>query len=117
MKRFIMIPFLAIALMLCAKTGYAQEKADILKPIQKNYYRNSLKIDSVKAEQVSQIQHSYKLGLSLIMADTALNEAAKRVKISALIEVKNKKLKTLLSPAQQEKIIPTTERITSKAQR
>lgn len=81
---------------------------------ERNYYRKSLGVDSVKAAQVAQVQNSYKAALNLIVADTSLNEAARRAKIGALMEVKNQKLKGLLSPAQQEKIIPTTERMPAK---
>ncbi|TKC60160.1 hypothetical protein FBD94_14695 [Pedobacter hiemivivus] len=82
---------------------------------ERNYYRKSLGVDSVKAAQVSQVQNAYKAALNIIVADTSLNEAARRTRISALMEVKNQKLRGLLSPAQQEKIIPGTERLPAKA--
>jgi hypothetical protein len=81
---------------------------------ERNFYRKSLGVDSVKAVQVSQVQDAYKAALNVIVSDTSLNEAAKRARISALMEVKNQKLRGLLSPAQQEKIIPTTERVPAK---
>ncbi|TCC97850.1 hypothetical protein [Pedobacter hiemivivus] len=81
---------------------------------ERNYYRKSLGVDSLKAVQVAQVQNAYKAALNIIVADTSLNEAAKRTRISALMEVKNQKLRGLLSPAQQEKIIPTTERVPAK---
>ena len=81
---------------------------------QHNYYRNTLQVDSVKADQVMQVQNNYKRELNTVMADSSLNEQAKRVKIDALIKGKNRQLRKLLSPAQQEKIIPTTEREQSK---
>lgn len=77
---------------------------------QLNFYRKTLQIDSVKAEQVSQVQDNYKQTLKAIIADTSLNEMARRVRIQAAIDGKNLHLKQLLSPAQQDKIIPTTER-------
>ncbi|TCC99447.1 hypothetical protein [Pedobacter hiemivivus] len=81
---------------------------------EQNYYRKSLGVDSVKATQIAQVQSSYKAALSIIVVDTSLNEAAKRTKIGALMDVKNRKLRGLLNPAQQEKIIPTTERMPAK---
>lgn len=83
---------------------------------QRNFYRKTLQVDSVKAEHVSQVQDSYKASLKLVMADTSLNEAARRAKIGALMEAKNQKLRALLSPAQQEKIIPSTEREAPKSE-
>lgn len=81
---------------------------------ERNFYRKTLQVDSVKAMQVSQVQSTYKLALYALNADTSLNEAARRVRIKALMEIKNQKLRNLLSPAQQEKIIPSTERMPSK---
>lgn len=81
---------------------------------ERNFYRKTLQVDSLKANQVSQVQDAYKAGLKAIIADTSLNEAARRAKINALMEAKNQKLRGLLSPAQQEKIIPTTERMPAK---
>lgn len=81
---------------------------------ERNFYRKTLQVDSLKANQVSQIQDAYKAGLKAIIADTSLNETAKRARISALMETKNRQLRSMLSPAQQEKIIPSTERTSSK---
>nr|WP_121271546.1 hypothetical protein [Pedobacter schmidteae] len=82
---------------------------------ERNFYRKTLQVDSLKAAQVSQVQDSYKTALKAVIADTSLNEAAKRVKIKALMETKNQKLRGFLTPAQQEKIIPGTERMPAKA--
>jgi hypothetical protein len=86
--------------------SYGQEQ----KKQQQNFYRRTLGVDSLKAEKVSNIQESYKIELKTLIADTSLNEVAKQAKINVLVEQKNKQLRTLLSPAQQEKIIPSTER-------
>lgn len=84
--------------------------------LQRNFYRKTLQVDSVKAEQVSRVQDSYKVALKLVIADTSLNEAAKRVKIKALMDNKNQQLRRMLTPAQQEKIIPSTEREVPKSE-
>jgi len=94
--------------------GYSQQKPDSLKLRQVRqqhfFYRKELQVDSVKAQKVSQIQDNYKAGMHRLMTDTSLNEAGKRAKIKVLMDVKNQQLRLLLSPAQQAKIIPTTER-------
>ena len=94
--------------------GYSQQKPDSLKLRQVRqqhfFYRKELQVDSVKAQKVSQIQDNYKAGMHRLMTDTSLNEAGKRAKIKVLMDVKNQQLRLLLSPAQQDKIIPTTER-------
>lgn len=82
---------------------------------ERNFYRKTLQIDSVKAIQVSQIQGAYKTALKALSTDTSLNEAAMRTRIKELMDIKNRKLKSFLSPAQQEKIIPSTERMSAPA--
>lgn len=81
---------------------------------QRSFYRRSLQVDSAKADQVAQVQDTYKANLKAVMADTSLSVEGRRAKIKALIDGKNQQLKGLLTPAQQEKMIPTTERIPSK---
>ena len=75
------------------------------------FYRKSLLLDSVKADQVSQVQAEYKSKLIFLMSDTSLNGAVRKAKTQMLMENKNQELKKLLTPAQQEKIIPLSERI------
>lgn len=41
---------------------------------QRNFYRNSLKVDSGKAEIVMQLQNNYKKELNAIMGDTTLKD-------------------------------------------
>lgn len=85
--------------------------------LERNYYRKNLGIDSVKALQVSQVQNTYKSALKAVVADTSLNELAKRARIGELMEIKNRKLRSMLSPAQQEKIIPSTERMPAQTKK
>ena len=77
---------------------------------QRNYFRRTLQLDSVKAEQVVQIQADYKKGLAIIVADSGLTDAGRRAKIDFLINEKNRKLKGMLNIQQQQKAIPTSER-------
>lgn len=77
---------------------------------QRNVYRQTLQIDSLKADQIWEAQNTYKETLKTVMADTTLNDGAKRSRIKLLMEVKNEKLRKLLNDSQQRKLIPTTER-------
>ena len=76
----------------------------------RTHYRQTLQVDSAKAERVAQIQENYKTSMKLAMADSSLNDHARRAKFQALMEDKNIQLRKFLSPAQQEKIIPHAER-------
>jgi hypothetical protein len=79
------------------------------KQLQRDHFRRELGIDSVKAEQVLKIQTEYKNGMRALEADTSLGDAGKQAKKSLLVTEKNRKLKLLLNPGQQRKLIPTSE--------
>ena len=123
MKIFISLFTLVVAVFI-SSAGYSQDslrKAQQQKPhpltsadqkdSQQAYYRQVLGVDSVKSEQVSQIQDAYKAGMKVVLDDKNLSQDVMREKIKGLMEEKNKKLMLLLTPDQQEKIIPGTERI------
>ena len=88
-------------------------------PYQKQikFYSKVLTTSKDTANQVSTIMDTYKEGVKKIVADATFSEQTKRVKIDELIAEKNKKLEILLTPAQQAKIIPTTERNKNKSGR
>lgn len=87
------------------------QSGDILKlRRQATFYRQSLQLDTSGANSVARIQNIYKTALYAVIADTSMNEAAKRLRIAALMDDKNRKLRQFLTPAQQEKVIPGTER-------
>ncbi|MDT3403738.1 hypothetical protein [Mucilaginibacter terrae] len=125
-KLFIIV--LPLLLMITVKEGYGQKsqqqdaqqlrkqqlRQDSSMRRQRQYYRQSLHVDSVKAQQVSQVQDEYKAGLNAVMADAGLNEEQKKQKIKTLMQEKNRKLKSMLTPEQQAKIIPSTERTPEK---
>jgi hypothetical protein len=92
-------------------TRKQQPDAQQQKKLQHGHYRKALGVDSIKAAQVLQVQDSYKAALKALMADTSVNLEGRRAKVKALIEAKNHKLGQLLTPAQQQKLIPTTERV------
>jgi len=74
-----------------------------------NYYRRSLNIDSAKADQVVKIYDYYKAGMKALEGQNFSLEE-RRVRVESLMEEKNEKLRAMLTPAQQEKIIPPNER-------
>ncbi|MGM9475216.1 hypothetical protein ACS5PU_02255 [Pedobacter sp. GSP4] len=110
MNKTIFTALLAIILMGLAQKGSAQTKEAVQKRDQRNHYRKTLQIDSTKAELVLQIQGDYKKGISAIEADSSLTDAGRRTKIDLMIHEKNRRLKAILNPVQQSKLIPTTER-------
>lgn len=74
------------------------------------YYSKILTTNQDTSMRVIIILSTYNESLIKVVGDNKFSEEAKRTKIEGLIEEKNKQLGLLLSPAQQEKIIPITER-------
>ena len=109
MKLHLFLISFLFALMLSVSTTYAQQQ-DSLKQKMIIFYSKVLTTNPDTAMQVASIIDTYKEGAKKVMAEVTLSEEARRIKFDALIEKKNKKLELLLSPAQQAKIIPTTER-------
>ena len=112
MKSFQYFLLLLSGITVMCLNSYGQVKpaqVQLQKLQQRNFYRKTLQVDSAKAEQVGQVQDNYKQALKAIIADTSLNETARRARIEAAIAGKNQRLKQLLNPAQQARIIPTTE--------
>ncbi|MDP4240346.1 MAG: hypothetical protein Q8904_12840 [Bacteroidota bacterium] len=113
MKPYIFLNFLFFAFMLTMGTAYAQQQ-DSLKQKQIKFYSRVLTVGQETATQVASIMDTYKEGVKKVVADATLTEDARRAKIDELIDEKNKKFELLLTPAQQAKIIPTTERKKNK---
>ena len=109
MKTYILIISLLFVSLLSTNTSYAQQQ-DSLKQKKINYLTKVLSTDQQTAKQVASIMDTYKVSVKQVITDATLSEDARRVKINGLIEEKNKKLALFLSPTQQAKIIPTTER-------
>ncbi len=109
MKAYILSISLFFVSLMLFNSSYAQ-KQDSLKQKQVNYYSKLLVANQDIANQVATIMVVYKEGIKEVVADAALSAESKRVKIDRLIDEKNKKLERILTPAQQVKIIPTTER-------
>lgn len=103
---FISIFFIAL---FSANYTFAQQQ-DSLKQKQINYYSKVLTASQDTAAQVVNIMNTYKDGVKKIVGDYTLSEATRRTKIDELIIEKNRMLVLLLSPSQQVKIIPSTER-------
>ena len=118
-KFYLQVLFITLTgIIVCSAAGYGQENKGVEKPLgskvhrqqqQQNFYRRVLLVDSVKAQKVSLIQDNYKAEINKLVADTGLNEAGRRAKIKVLMNAKNQQLRLILNPAQQAKIIPTTE--------
>lgn len=114
MKLSLYIGTLLVMIICFSLTSYGQQ-IEGQKQQQRNFYRKSLQVDSVKADQIAEAQNIYKESLKAVMADTTLNDGAKRQKIKTLMENKNQKLRRLLNVEQQRKLIPTTESTVPKA--
>lgn len=115
MKKVFYIPVLVLALMSTVHTAAAQDSAvqtsvQITIKKQQDFYQRHLGVDSTLAVQVTKIQQEYKSALKQLWSDPVLEDAEKRNRMKRLMEMKNGKLRHILTPAQQEKIIPTTER-------
>ena len=114
MKKTIFITLLAIIIIGLNQNSFAQSKEDTHRRDQRNHYRKTLLIDSNKAELVLKIQTDYKKAISTLDTDSSLTDAGRRAKIELLINEKNIRLKRILTPLQQSKLIPTTERGNAK---
>lgn len=97
--------------------GFSQQAIPNQEKQQRNYYRRVLGVDSLKAIQVQRIQENYKQALKGLMADTSLTAVVKRQRMLVLMDIKNVQLRTLLTPSQQQKVIPSTERMPSQQEK
>ncbi len=112
MKRLLFILLLWV-LGLGSSAAYAQAK-DRGAPggrEQINLYRKNLKLDSAKATEVHAVHERYKQEMKAAEADTTLGPSARGKRIQALMDKKNKRLEELLTPGQQQKLIPPSERV------
>ena len=114
MKTYILLISVLLVSLLSVNNSYAQHQ-DSLKQKQIKFYSRVLSASQDTARQVATIMDTYKEGVKKVVADITLTEEVRRVKIDGLIAEKNKKLALLLSPSQQAKIIPTTERKTNQS--
>ncbi|KHJ39513.1 hypothetical protein PBAC_00200 [Pedobacter glucosidilyticus] len=102
------ITSLAMAL-LFTYLSQAQEP-DSLKSNQAKHISKELAIPQEKAEKVTQIMDAYKSQAKAVLANTALSKQQISRQMAALIAEKNQKLGQILTEAQMDKIVPTTER-------
>ena len=118
MKKVLTISFLVFGLLTCVFSARAQQKNEAAaKQALKSFYRQSLQLDSAKAEQVALVQEQYKASMKAAMADSSLSEASRRSRYQQLMDNKNQQLRKLLSPVQQEKMIPSSERVQPPAKK
>src|SRR5690606_35541969 len=85
-----------------------QIQQDSLRKIRPEFYRKTLSLDSGKAAQVAGIQDAYKAAMQVILQDTSLSQQGRRAQMGALVNERNRKLREILNPAQQQKMIPDT---------
>ncbi|KHJ39506.1 hypothetical protein PBAC_00130 [Pedobacter glucosidilyticus] len=102
------IKLLVLAL-LFACMSQAQEP-DSLKRNQAKHISKELVISQEKAEKITQIMDTYKSQAKVVLANTALSKQQINRQIATLIAEKNQKLGLILTEAQMDKIVPTTER-------
>lgn len=81
-----------------------------LKSKQSTYLSKQINITDSLAAQVENIMATYKASASKVMESKKLNPEEMRIKIDALIEEKNVKLKKNLTEEQLDKLLPTTEK-------
>jgi hypothetical protein len=111
MKTYLLLISLLLISFLSINGSYAQkQQQDSLNQKRITFYSKVLAAGQDTAARVVAIMDTYKEGVKKVVADATLSEANRRVGIDALIAEKNKKLARLLTPAQLDKIIPTTER-------
>ncbi|RKR84181.1 hypothetical protein BDD43_4408 [Mucilaginibacter gracilis] len=102
-------------ILLISVRGYSQQ-IDTTKHKESDHHRMTrfisqrLNLDSVKAAQIVAIQDSYKAGMKQVISNGSLTETQKHRAIDSLVIKKNNSLSAILTPEQQEKIIPSTER-------
>lgn len=108
MKTLTSLLIVSIFIMLSG-ASFAQTGADSLKKMRPEFYRKTLSLDSGKAAQVARIQDEYKAALQVIVQDTSLALEIQRERMGALMLERSRKLRKLLNPAQQQKMIPETE--------
>jgi hypothetical protein len=99
----------------CAAGAFAQQPKqgndrDSLRRKMAGFYSRQLKLDTARSAQVARIMEDYKTAAKQLTARTDVTDLQKRSMGEQLIADKNRKLAPLLSPDQQAKMIPTTER-------
>ncbi len=95
--------------MLSASFAHAQTESPIT--TQKTYLSKQLNITDSLSTKVESIMATYKADAGKVMESKKLNPQEMRLKIDALIEDKNTKLKKILTEEQPDKLLPTTEKV------
>ncbi|PWG81602.1 hypothetical protein [Pararcticibacter amylolyticus] len=116
MRKPICTVIVLFVLILTGKEVSAQ-KADSVKKEMVSYYSRTLSLSEDQARQVAEVHGNYKKAVNAVLSEPGLSEEQKRVKIDILIEEKNKKLSSLLTTEQMNKVVPSTELRKSKPQK
>jgi len=97
-----------MAFMITIKSNAQYIDSTKLKAIR--HYSKLLNTDTATSRKVNEVYDNYKAAVKKVWANTSLTEEQKRSQTSVLMDQKNQKLGLLLTPAQMERIVPTTER-------
>jgi len=85
------------------------QEVDSLKSNHIRQLEGALSIKREDAVKVVKIMEDYKVKVKEVIANSLLDEDAKRVQITALIAQKNQQLRLVLPKEKMQKIVPTSE--------
>jgi len=88
--------------------GFGQVKTDAFRQLE-DFYRNSLDVDTLTAQKVTQIMQKYKLNVAAIESDTTLSLDVRREQYKKLAATKDRQLMNILNPVQQRLMIHNNE--------
>ncbi|HTK19289.1 MAG TPA: hypothetical protein VL442_07250 [Mucilaginibacter sp.] len=101
MKNINYLGLLLLVLVFSLSRSYGQQRQQEM-PRQRmhSFYKKTLNIDSVKAEQVLQIMLNYKTGVTQTVNSQSLDVDTKSKSIKALMNDKNRQLEAILTKEQ-----------------
>ncbi len=102
-----LLPTVAILL----GVSLAQAQTESSSTTQKTYLSKQLNITDSLSTNVESIMATYKADTGKVMESKKLNPQEMRLKIDALIEEKNVKLKKILNEEQLDKLLPTSKKV------
>gem|GEM_PF-3860382 len=105
MKTIVIFVFM---LGLFSMNGFGQVKTDAFRQLE-DFYRNSLDVDTLTAQKVTQIMQKYKLNVAAIESDTTLSLDVRREQYKKLAATKDRQLMNILNPVQQRLMIHNNE--------
>lgn len=101
---------LLVGFVMLASVGIVKAQQQTALSRQQARFLSKLGMDTARARTTIAVQAAYKQQVKAIMSAPALPESTRRAQIDAAVADKNNKLAVLLSPAQLNWLVPTTER-------